>query len=379
MGGLRFSDVGLALGLIGMSTWVQADPVRSDPPLGPQPPRFQFTVTLHEFSVLNSSALSAVSRYGGEVDFDVNMVRNPQGEVVWNVTVDNPRLIKAWSRWVADKSIELIQSLDTDSLSREGKQALRTIQTLSVKLEQADAQPIWDTVRVAGQWQDSAQELYLKTVHHSYRLTGAAAPAMMESKNRDVVVTGFVKVAGEIEVVGTIPRKLNTLELFTMSQCPYGQAALARILEAIASDSGQVRPRLDVRFIFYRDESTGQFSSLHGESEIQENLVQIVLRDRFPTSFPAYLSTRLGDAKVPWDSLVRQSGLTERQVSDIDRILKSDRQKLIQSEYEYVAGACRVHDGSPAYFWESVRVTDPGQIAALGHLLDTTESCSKTR
>lgn len=367
----------LFLGLAIFGNVIFAEPGRAGSALIPSPPRFQFSVNLLEFSVLNSSAVSAVSRYGGEVDFDVKMSRNPKGDVVWNVTVENPRLIKAWSHWVAEKSLELIKSLNADSLNQEGKQALRTIQSLSSKLEQADAQPLWDTVRVAGRWLDSAQALYLETGGSAYRLTGEGASIPGQLETHDVVVIGFLKVAGEIEVVGAISRKLNTLELFTMSHCPYGQAALGRILGALASDSGSNKPELKVRFIFYRDETTGAYSSLHGEAETQENLAQMLLRDRFSDSYQPYLLRRLQDTATPWDSLARQSGLTEAEVEEIASTLEAKRAELIQTEYEYVAGVCGILDGSPSYQWESERVTDLREIESLKSLAASLERCAK--
>src|SRR3990172_11012077 len=69
--------------------------------LVPTPPHFQLKLSLHEFSVLNSSALSAVSKYGGEVEFDVKMYKE-EGEVFWRLTIDNPRLMDAWGHWLPE-------------------------------------------------------------------------------------------------------------------------------------------------------------------------------------------------------------------------------------------------------------------------------------
>src|SRR6185503_5003946 len=74
----------------------------------------------------------------------------------------------------------------------------------------------------------------------------------------------------------------NTLDLFVMSQCPFGRQAVHSVVEELLQQPSGNRPALRVRYIFYEQkdaQGNTSFTSLHGEPEIVENLVQIVLQE----------------------------------------------------------------------------------------------------
>ena len=53
-------------------------------------------------------------------------------------------------------------------------------------------------------------------------------------------------------------------------------------LDRLDSWAAGAKPTLEVHYILYRDEPRGKavFSSLHGDGEVQEDLIQIAIRDK---------------------------------------------------------------------------------------------------
>ena len=69
----------------------------------------------HEFSILNVSEMDGLSKYGGSGDFQLKMAKEGS-YVVWNVTVDNPRMMELLGIFVGEKTMKLVQSLDPNNL-----------------------------------------------------------------------------------------------------------------------------------------------------------------------------------------------------------------------------------------------------------------------
>jgi hypothetical protein len=77
-----------------------------------------------------------------------------------------------------------------------------------------------------------------------------------------------------------------TIDLFVMSQCPYGVQAedgLFGVIDAFGSDV-----QVNIRFIV-SDLGGGNFGSLHGQPELDENLRQLCIMQNYPDKFFEYL------------------------------------------------------------------------------------------
>jgi len=107
--------------------------------------------------------------------------------------------------------------------------------------------------------------------------------------------------------------KENTLELFVMSECPYGVSAENAVLAA--EKDGLLPPglKLEIHFIGDAKKKDGggwEFSSLHGEPEWRENARQLFISRRFPDKFKAYLLARNVDIKSPdWEKPAKAAGI----------------------------------------------------------------------
>jgi predicted DsbA family dithiol-disulfide isomerase len=86
----------------------------------------------------------------------------------------------------------------------------------------------------------------------------------------------------------TLPTKHAnvTLELFVMSKCPYGVQAESTVQKIIDKFGGDVN--LSLHFIASQN-ADGTFSSLHGSTEVQEDLRQVCVMKYYPDSIVGYI------------------------------------------------------------------------------------------
>jgi len=109
------------------------------------------------------------------------------------------------------------------------------------------------------------------------------------------------------------PEKKNTLEIFVMSQCPYGALAENAVLEAEKNKLLPEGLKVEIHFIgdAKKDEKGAWvFSSLHGQPEWEENARQIFIAQKFPGKFNAYLLERNKEYSSPdWQKAAKAAGL----------------------------------------------------------------------
>ena len=103
-----------------------------------------------------------------------------------------------------------------------------------------------------------------------------------------------------------VPKKL---EVFVMSQCPFGIQALNSIKEVF----GAIKDMdFKVHYIADFDEATGKFNSLHGQPEVDEDLRQICAMKYYPDShkYMDYVWCRNKDMKpAGWQKCATDNGM----------------------------------------------------------------------
>lgn len=340
-------------------------------------PRYELKLRLEEFSVLNSAALLGVRKYGGTADFAVGLAKDGN-DVSWTVKIEDPRLMEVWEYWMAEKTAELVNMLDFDKLNSAAKSALATVKSVNAKVALARANPIWDPVKLSGAVTEKDGRWVIQSEEGEYLVTGDNQEQIKTMKGKPIVATGFVKVANQIELTSFMEKKPNTLELFVMSQCPFAKNAEASIIEFLRDFPGDTRPSLEIRYIFYQRVQDGKtvISSLHGEPEIQEDLVQMIIRDMWPRCYFDYLLRR-AQSNAPWDELARQAGLSTEEIESVKTAGKEGREALIQAEYDYTTKTYGIHDGSPTYIWENERIGDLRSVQAFHDLRYRSGTCSE--
>jgi len=346
-------------------------------PQGSAGARYEIRLTPAEFSLLTDAAQRGLSAQGGRAEFGVQLQRAAT-DLEWTITVKELPVMEAWRVWLAAKAADMVSAADFDKLSDAAKKDFGTLKSVIAKLDEAKSHPIWDTVTFAGTLAGTDRGVNIRNDAYSFKLTGQLLESLRSQIGKPMVVTGHMKAGDEIEVARFVERRANTVDLFAMSQCPFAkraESAIITFLRNAAAQGGQA-PQLDVHYILYKRQVGGQdtFTSMHGEEEINEDLVQIVIRDKFQKSFMEYLLQR-AKSDMPWQQVAKDAGMDDAAVAAIDAEVKANREALLKREYEYVAQTYLVYDGSPTYVWEGVRLSDIRQAKPFAALDVTKEAC----
>jgi hypothetical protein len=343
---------------------------------------YQLSLTSAEFSFLRDAAQAGVAKYGGDADFNVRIANTGSG-VAWYVTITNPKLMQVLDYWMAERISTLVGTVDFKrSLSDSATALLETAKVTHAKVKEALANPIWDPISFSGVLTKSGASGSWSVVTDSglVRLnlsTIESQPSGLEG--HEVLVRGAVRTVGQLDATRIIERKRNTLELFVMSLCPFGKKAEHDLISRLQSTRVAVAPALQVHYIFYikKADSTQAFASMHGEEEVREDLVQMLVRDEYPKAYWSYLLLR-AESSAPWEALGRKAGLLPKDVEQIRKRIASDRDGIIRREYSYVAGTHGIYDGSPTFVWEGAPVRQVRDIPFFSDVGTPTENCSSS-
>jgi protein-disulfide isomerase len=99
----------------------------------------------------------------------------------------------------------------------------------------------------------------------------------------------------------------NKLDIFVMSQCPYGVRtvdAMKEVIEAFGKDTSKLNFELN----FIGQEKDGNLTSMHGQAEVDENLRQICAQKHYPKNFKFmdYVFCRNKDYRsADWESCAK--------------------------------------------------------------------------
>jgi glutaredoxin len=168
------------------------------------------------------------------------------------------------------------------------------------------------------------------------------------------------------------PKKANvTIELFVMSQCPYGVQAEVTVKKVIDKFGGDVN--LSLHFIANKN-TDGTFSSLHGANEVSEDLRQVCIMKYYPKSLLDYLSCVSKDyvnAGNIWSNCTSQSNMDADKIRNCstgdealgllsDNIKKSNELKVDSSPTIYLNGKQYAGAASESSLTKSICVLMPG-------------------
>ncbi len=195
--------------------------------------------------------------------------------------------------------------------------------------------------------------------------------AALEKKFEEAIKYGQLKVNDDFIIFEkqtrygvnvNAKRKPNVLEVFVMSQCPYGAMAEGRIIDAQKLGRIPKDVTIDVRYIV-SDAGDGKFNSLHGTAEWEENVRQLIIKKHFPAKFWKYLEIRNKDYQSSlWDQAAEEAGINPKAF----RKYWNEGIEMLKEEAKYSneAGV----SGSPTFLWEGQVTTDMnglGQIKGL--------------
>ena len=146
------------------------------------------------------------------------------------------------------------------------------------------------------------------------------------------------------------PARENTLEIYIMSQCPYGVAAGNLLFGAKKKGLIPENYNLEVHFIgnaSKNDEGEWKFSSLHGENEWKEDARQLFIAKHYPDKFADYVLERNKEITSPdWKKAAFAVGLDTDEIENGE----NEAKELLANDFE-IAEALGI-GSSPSFISE---------------------------
>lgn len=153
--------------------------------------------------------------------------------------------------------------------------------------------------------------------------------------------------------------KPGVMEIFVMSQCPYGVMAENLVLEGQKSGVPAAN-KVRVRYIVDYSDANG-FNSLHGSGEWEENVRQLLIAKYYPAKFWKYLEIRNKDYRSSrWDKAMEQAGINPKKIM---KKFDTEGLELLKAEAKY-AKEYGVN-ASPTFLWEGQVQLDFGSASKI--------------
>ncbi len=151
----------------------------------------------------------------------------------------------------------------------------------------------------------------------------------------------------------------GVLEIFVMSQCPYGAMAENLIITAKKEGKIPADKTIRLRYIVNYNAQKDEFQSLHGSAEWEENVRQLLIAKYYPEKFWKYLEIRNKDYRSSrWDKAMEEAGIN---VNKIMKKFDTEGKELLKAEAAY--GDEYGINASPTFLWEGKEVLDFGGVA----------------
>ncbi len=153
--------------------------------------------------------------------------------------------------------------------------------------------------------------------------------------------------------------KPNVLEIFVMSQCPYGVMAEGLVINAIKDGKLPADKTVKLRYIVNYDKANNTFQSLHGSGEWEEDVRQLLIAKYYPAKLWKYLEIRNKDYRSSrWDKAMEEAGIN---VSKITKKFDTEGVELLKAEAAY--GDEYKVNASPTFLWEGKELLDFGTVS----------------
>lgn len=132
-------------------------------------------------------------------------------------------------------------------------------------------------------------------------------------------LSSYLAPAGDMYVLATRPTVLNRpveknrMDLFIMSQCPYGMAAADAVVEVV-----DALPELDVNVWYLAGEEGNGFTSLHGQPEVEEDIRQVCILENEPENFWDYVACMASvyrNAGTEWEGCADAAGVNKARLT----------------------------------------------------------------
>ena len=148
-------------------------------------------------------------------------------------------------------------------------------------------------------------------------------------------------------VYASRPAAENKLELFVMSQCPYGVLAVNSVFGAEKEKLLPPGLKIEVHFIGdtkKNEKGELEFNSLHGDAEWQEDARQLYIAGKFPDKFGAYVLERNKEITSPdWQKAAKAAGV------DVDAVAAGFEASKVMLAQDFALSAQLGISTSPSF------------------------------
>lgn len=154
--------------------------------------------------------------------------------------------------------------------------------------------------------------------------------------------------------------KPGVMEIFVMSQCPYGAMAENAVIEAQKNGTFPADKTVKLRYIVSYDPARG-FSSMHGSGEWEEDVRQLLIAKYYPAKLWKYLEIRNKDYRSSrWDKAMQEAGINPNKIM---KKFDSEGLELLKAEAAY-AQEYGIN-ASPTFLWEGKVQLDFGSASQI--------------
>ena len=154
--------------------------------------------------------------------------------------------------------------------------------------------------------------------------------------------------------------KPGIMEIFVMSQCPYGVMAENAVIQAQKGGKSPKANDVRIRYIVDYNEAKG-FNSLHGSGEWEEDVRQLLIAKYYPNKLWKYLEIRNKDYRSSrWDKAMEDAGINVKKI-----MKKFDTEGLELLKQEAAYGKEYGVSASPTFLWEGKVQLDFGSASQI--------------
>ena len=150
----------------------------------------------------------------------------------------------------------------------------------------------------------------------------------------------------------------GVLEIFVMSQCPFGAMAENLVIDAMKAGKLPADKVIKLRYIVSYNEQNG-FQSLHGAGEWEENVRQLLIAKYYPAKLWKYLEIRNKDySPSRWEKAMEEAGINIKKITkkfDTEGIELLKKEAAYSDEYGINA--------SPSFLYEGKEKLDFGSVS----------------
>lgn len=134
----------------------------------------------------------------------------------------------------------------------------------------------------------------------------------------------------------------NNLQVFIMSDCPYGRKAIEALKEVVDNFGNIIT--YEVHYI--ANEATGQFQSLHGQYEVDENIIQLCVKKHSSEQWLNYIYCRStkGVKGIDWKNCAKETGIN---IAKVESCFNNEGKDLLRQDIK-IADSLGV-SGSPTW------------------------------